>query len=261
MKYLGGKQRLGKRIAPIIEELWNIHPFQGYFEPFCGSLGVLKNVAPFISLNEQKQIIANDYHPDLIQMWREVQSGEFKYPEKVTERDYELAKGLASPNAMKAFIGFGMSFGGKYFGGYAQKYLNNKKEDFLKEMTHSLMRTAPLISDVDFRCSDYRDFNPHGMLIYADPPYKSGEFPIKYRRDTKYYDEFDHDEFWKIMRLWSKDNLVVISEMNAPSDFIEIWEYLSHRSACQSSKTRYKSRSTMKYKKEKLFIHNSLLEI
>ena len=49
MKYLGGKQRLGKHIAVFLKEIWNqcslnnIY-FQKYLEPFCGSLGVLKEI-------------------------------------------------------------------------------------------------------------------------------------------------------------------------------------------------------------------------
>ena len=46
MKYLGGKQRLGKYIAPVLLDIWDYDDsLDGYMEPFCGSLGVLKNVA------------------------------------------------------------------------------------------------------------------------------------------------------------------------------------------------------------------------
>ena len=66
MKYLGGKQRLGKHISPFLHEVWkNNNNLDGYMEPFCGSLGVLKNMTNI----ETKKIIANDYHSDLIEMW------------------------------------------------------------------------------------------------------------------------------------------------------------------------------------------------
>lgn len=43
------------------------------------------------------------------------------------------------------------------------------------------------------------------------PPYSS---------TTKYFNgEFNSEEFWDIMRNWSKDNLVFISEYVAPTDF------------------------------------------
>jgi len=256
MKYLGGKQRLGKHIAPILLELWNLSDYDGYMEPFCGSLGVLKQVIPLFNA---KTIIANDYHPDLIKMWQELQSGVLQISNSVSYEQYESAKLLESPNGYKAFVGFGMSFGGKYFGGYAMKYLNNKNEDFCKEMINSLNKTRPIIKNVHFICKDYKKLEPLNMFIYCDPPYLSERFPIKYRRDIKYYDEFDNIEFWDIVRKWSKNNMVVVSEMTAPNDFVEIWSQERYRSACQSKKTRFKDIETETVKREKLFIHNSYL--
>jgi DNA adenine methylase len=253
MKYLGGKQRLGKHIAPILKELWEINTtnqFQSYIEPFCGSLGVLKNMVDIPT-----EIIANDYHPDLIQMWRDLQQNRLVYPAEITEEDYLYYKNVPSPNSLKAFVGFGMSFGGKFFSGFAQKYLNHKSEDFLKEMVHSLERIRPVITNVKFTCRDYTELTPRNALIYCDPPYRFEKFPIKYRRDTKHYDEFDNDTFWNIMREWSKTNLVVISEISAPDDFIEIWRHDSYRSPSQSKKTRFKGESKA-YKIEKLFVYN-----
>jgi hypothetical protein len=81
-------------------------------------------------------------------MWRQVQDESFIYPDSVSEEEYLAAKQLQSPNSLKAFIGFGMSFGGRFFGAYSQKYLGNKKEDFCKEMRHSLERIRPLIKNV-----------------------------------------------------------------------------------------------------------------
>ena len=94
---------------------------------FVVSLGVLKNMTDI----EAKNIQANDYHEDLIQMWKEVKAGTFEYPTSISEEEYLEAKKLPSPSAHKAFVGFGMSFGGRYFGAYSQKYLNGKKGGFL----------------------------------------------------------------------------------------------------------------------------------
>ena len=113
---------------------------------------------------DTKKIIANDYHEDLILMWKDVQADKFKYPTSISESEYLEAKELKSPNAYKAFVGFGMSFGGRYFGAYSQKYLNGKKEDFCKEMVNSLKRTAPKIKNVKFTSKDYKKLNPKNML-------------------------------------------------------------------------------------------------
>ena len=268
MKYLGGKQRLGKHLSPFLLSLWddinknkNNIKLNGYLEPFCGSLGVFKHMT-ILSERGAKTIVGNDYHPDLISMWKEVQSGTYNYPCSISEKQYNDAKKLKSPNGYKAFVGFGMSFGGRYFGAYSQKYLGNKKEDFCKEMLNSLKRTAPLIQNhkVKFTNKSYLSFRPSNKFIYCDPPYEQGKYPIKYRRDTKFYDSFDNEEFWEVMRKWSKTNFVVISELNAPDDFIQIWQQQSYRSAAQSKKTRFNNQNITSetHKTEKLFIHKSL---
>ena len=145
MKYLGGKQRLGKYISIVLHNLWNKYnnnyKFKGYLEPFCGSLGVFKHMTDLNS----NHIIANDYHEDLISLWNAVKYNKFTYPKSISESQYNKAKLYKSPSAYKAFVGFGMSFGGRYFGAYSQKYLGNKKEDFCKEMTNSLKKIGKVI--------------------------------------------------------------------------------------------------------------------
>ena len=61
------------------------------------------------------------------------------------------------------------------------------------------------------------------------------------------------------MREWSKNNIVIISETDAPSDFVSFWEREKTRSICQSQKTRYKNTSQPKKVSERLFIHQSNL--
>jgi DNA adenine methylase len=246
VKYLGGKQRIGKHIAEELKK--HINDNTTYLEPFVGGCGVLKNMT---TIDQIKEIKANDYHPDLIQMWKEVQKGKLKYPESISEEEYIQAKELKSPNALKAFIGFGMSFGGRYFGAYSQKYLGNKKEDFCKEMRHSLERIGPLIKKVKFTNKEYQTLKPEGYLIYCDPPYANTKYPIKYRRGIKEYDTFNTEEFWNIMREWSKNNTVIISELSAPSDFKEIWSSELIRSASHSKNTKKKNVVL-----EKLFMYN-----
>ena len=52
----------------------------------------------------------------------------------MTEERYMKIKDRPSPDALKAFVGFGLSFGGKYFSGYAQKYTNGKKKITYKQL-------------------------------------------------------------------------------------------------------------------------------
>ena len=90
-----------------------------------------------------------------------------------------------------------------------------------------------------FIAGDYRNYNvsPEKTLFYCDPPYQG----------TKQYSNaksFDYDEFWQTMREWSKKNIVLISEQNAPEDFECIWQ----QDVSRSIKAADKSKST-----EKLF--------
>jgi DNA adenine methylase len=255
MKYLGGKYMLGKDISTVLLDISKEHNLDGYMEPFCGALGVMKRMTPYF-----KKCYASDIHPDLILLWKDVKNNNFKPPKKCNEKDYNRIKKLPSPNALKAFIGFGCSFGGKYFSGYAQKYTGTKNENFLQAVTNSIYKLQPVIQNVEFKCISYTLLKPKKKLIYCDPPYKSQQFPVKYRNNIKKYDIFDNNEFWNIMRLWSKDNLVIISELEAPDDFIIIFEKKKYRSISQSNKTRYKSKTTEKYSNEKLFIHNSYFD-
>ena len=94
------------------------------------------------------------------------------------------------------------------------------------------------------------------MLIYCDPPYQTTKYPIKYRTETSKYDDFDNVQFWKVMREWSIDNYVFISETTAPDDFVKVWSKSTHRSASQSDKTRYKNPSET-FTEESLYVHKS----
>jgi len=110
--------------------------------------------------------------------------------------------------------------------------------------------------DIDFDCCSYDEWDPHNQLIYCDPPYQITKNPVKYRTGTKKYDVFDNQHFWDVMRLWSKDNYVFISETTAPSDFVRIWSKSTHRSVSQSDKTRYKNPSNT-FIEEGLYVHES----
>lgn len=253
MKYMGGKFFLCKEISSVMKSLVKPEDVDLYIEPFCGALNVLK------IMNEDYKCFASDYHPDLIQLWKEVKEDNFIPPESVNLEFYEECKNLKSPNALKAFIGFNMSFGGKFYAGYVDKYKRDKVENFLSEATNSLNKTKDKIKDVEFQCLTYDSLKPKNSLIYCDPPYGNTKFPIKYRTDTKHYDIFDNDKFWEVVREWSKNNYVFISEISAPEDFIAVWEKDVHRSASQSSKTRYKNESE-KNKIEKLYVHKSIYQ-
>ena len=105
----------------------------------------------------------------------------------------------------------------------------------------SLLKITEKIKDVDFFCKDYRNINPKNKIIYCDPPYLNNDY-----LQNKYF-KFDTEEFWKIMRRWSKNNIVIISEYTAPDDFECIWSNDIH--------TIHNKKSNIKT--EKLFMYTT----
>lgn len=73
------------------------------------------------------------------------------------------------------------------------------------------------LKNAQFICRDYKDvIIPKGSVVYADPSYNS---------TTGYGNsKFNTNEFWNYMRTISNDNLVFVSELEAPNDFECIWE-------------------------------------
>jgi DNA adenine methylase len=226
MKYVGGKHGIGKRIAHFLVNQCNAASVNGYLEPFCGSLGVFKHMTD----KEYKNYIASDKQADLIEMWKKLQKNTLHIPKNISEEEYNRLKNAKSPNAMKAVAGFGLSFGGKYFAGYSQKWAGKSGRNFLNEFKNSIEKIKPTIQkkNVVFYNKSYTDFTPHNMLIYCDPPYKS----------TQGYStgDFDHELFWDTMRKWSKDNCVFISEESAPSDFKVVFKISKRRTLDKTSR-------------------------
>jgi len=120
MRYLGGKNRLGKEIAQVLKKYGEKTKLKKYIEPFCGSLGVS------IHMVDDYNVYVSDIQKDIILLWKEIQNGTFKYPRNVTKRTWLKYKNDKNPSAMRAFIGFGCSFGGKWFSTFAEDYNSNK---------------------------------------------------------------------------------------------------------------------------------------
>ena len=217
--YQGGKKRLGKRIANVIleiEKTMSDSEALPYFEPFVGMGGVLRH---FSGPND-RPVYACDINPDLIAMWKAVQEG-WTPPLECSKDKYDELRKCPSiqGDAERGYLGIVASWSGIFFSSYR---LNCTDKDFLGEGYRGIMDIKPHIMSVNFLDSrPYYDFEPKGMLIYCDPPYQGNKF------NTKFFSDFDHDKFWELMRQWSKDNIVVISEHTAPDDFKKIWTFKS----------------------------------
>ena len=208
MRYNGGKSVVGKRFAEVIN-LWGKDK-RTYIEPFVGSAWVTIHI-------DHPHRYCYDVNPYLIAMWRKLQKG-WVPPEKVTKGDYDSAR-FGGPDHLRAFIGFGCSWGGKWFGGYN---IENDGEA-PGQASRSLLRKIQHLQDVGFDCRDYRDLSPEQSIIYCDPPYADS---TEAWGDSE---PFDHKLFWRMMRLWAKlgggSNIVIISSYEAPADFIQIADF------------------------------------
>lgn len=210
MRIAGGKSKLGNKIACVIMHMEAEKKWQGeYFEPFCGSLNVGIHFA-----NVNRQVLAADLNVDLILLLKAIKRG-WKPPNTCcSKEEYHRLRKSTKHSALRGMMGFSCAYSAIFFAGYVPKA---GKQNFYLRARTNLLKMAPALVNVDFRNASYASFHPKGMTIYADPPYIDNKF------NSKHFHDFDHDKFWQTMREWSKDNLVIISEYTAPSDFKTIW--------------------------------------
>ena len=211
MHYLGGKHKIGPQIAGYINSL----PDLPYLEPFVGAGWVLQYI-------RKTDMLASDYHPDLILMWQALQQGWIP-PNDIVEDEYNALK-YAAPSALRSVAGFGCSYGGKWFGGYARGTNRNYALEAKCSLIDKICRMSP---NVIFRWCDYADHAPNDCIIYCDPPYEG---------TTKFHQSFSHKRFWNIMRKWSQNNIVLISEYQAPDDFKMVADWYIKSDICSKER-------------------------
>lgn len=225
MQYFGGKARIAKEIVSVLNKYREKD--QLFIEPFCGGI----NITCLMGDN----VIANDRNIELIELYKSIQNGWIP-PENVSEEDYENAK-ITTDKKLKAFIGIGCSYSGKWFGGYAR---GQKGRNYAKNAKNSLLKKFKTLGKVDFISKNYDKIDCKDALIYCDPPYNE---------TTKYkFGKFDSNKFWQWCRDMSKKgNTVIVSEYNAPNDFKCIWS--------KETKTDIRTKQNGKETRiEKLFI-------
>lgn len=159
--------------------------------------------------------ILNDRHQYLIALLQGVQRG-YELPESITPEQYRhIREHKDDDPTLAGFVGFGCSFGGKWFGGYARSATGT---NYAAQSKRSLLKDMAALQDATFVCADYRRVCiPPRAVIYADPPYNN---------TTGYHgDRFDSAEFWIAMRLLADTgHTVFVSEQEAPPDIQCVWE-------------------------------------
>jgi DNA adenine methylase len=243
---MGSKSRIAKDIVPIIQKCIDDNNIDTYIEPFCGGLNIIDKI-------NCKNKIAMDKHKYLIALFKNLDKIN-QLPEFITKEHYSEVRDCFNKNLNTyedwyiGAIGFLASYNGRFFdGGYAG-LVNTKAgttRNYYDEAKRNLIEQIPSLKGIDFIWDEYNGiqngtFN-YPVLIYCDPPYK----------DTKQYGvskNFNHDEFWDWVRETSKNNIVIVSECQAPDDFKCIWQQEVLRSIDNNKRVS----ST-----EKLFIYNN----
>ena len=258
MKYLGSKSRIVNDILPYIQGIIDKKELEIYVEPFCGGANVIDKVF----CNHRIAVDNNKY---LVALLDGVANKGYTPLETVDKDLYDLARQSYYDKDGKytdtelGNIGFLASYNGRFFdGGFAKAgweitKTGKRYRDYYQESKRNLLQQAKNLEGIKFYWSDYSYFLSNfinGMpyakvLFYCDPPYEGTK---KYATSI----DFDHAKFWDWMRKLSKDAYVIISEENAPEDFICIWD----KAVSRSIKARDKSKAS-----EKLFVYgNGLLK-
>lgn len=239
IKYVGSKNRISKELAPIIQS-YITEETKGYLEPFVGGANMIDKI-------ECKMKIGTDIHDYLIAVLNKLANGWIP-PEEITEEQYkDIQKNKENyPDYLVGYVGFQLSYGGKWFGGYRRDKIG--KRNYSTEAYNNTIKQIPKLKHIKFRCMDFRDLpleRIKGYVIYCDIPY---------RGTTKYSTmSFPYDEFYEWARKASANNTVLISEYSMPDDFICVWQK-STKTLLDSAKEKSDNKNI---RIEKLFIHKN----
>lgn len=222
MMYLGGKHRLAKKItAAIRAEVGGLR----CWEPFCGGLSMT------VELAKGSDGIASDAHPALMHMYVALRAG-WDPPDHVSEEEYRAARNLPDADPLKAFCGFGCSFGGKWFGGYARDPRPGALA-YAAASRRRLLAQIPATRHWTFARASFFDQRPCALdaFIYADPPYAN----------TAGYTgvgAFDSAAFWARCQEWrAQGTRVFVSEFRCPIEHRVVLDILRPRAVAGSTGT------------------------
>ena len=239
---MGSKSRIAKYIVPIIQKYIDDNNIINYLEPFVGGANIIDKV-------KCQNRYGSDINKYLIGLLKYVAAG-LPLPDEVPREVYNNVRTNKDNGKYEDWyigaVGFLASYNGRFFdGGYAQSGYEKTKtgkryRNYYQEAKRNILTQVPNLKGIEFLYKNYTEIFPVNAVIYCDPPYQG----VKQYANSL---NFDYDKFWNIMRDWSQQNIVLISEENAPDDFKCIWQ----QEVSRSIKATDKSKSV-----EKLFTYN-----
>lgn len=216
---MGSKARIAKDILKVMQP--DIDKTGCFVDMFCGGGNLLQFV-------NAKHIIANDINKYTIMYLSKLYVDYDWLPKNNTEftkEDYIYAKNnqYTYPPYLLGHIGYNLSFGGKWFGGFRSD--NIGKRDYIAEAYRGAIKQHKNLvgKNIAFYNLSY-DKAPFedSCVIYCDIPYKG---------TTKYKTDFNHDKFYEWCLKVKKENdklgnnvIIYVSEYNMPEDFKCVWQ-------------------------------------
>lgn len=206
MQYLGGKSRIAKELCLFLNN--QLQEKQPFVDLFCGSCNIISKIEP------NRTRIANDISKPVIALYEYACEGG-QLPDDITYEQYKDVLNHKNtdkyPDWYKGFVGFGCSFAGKYFGGYARQ----ENVNYARLTKRSILRKIETMKNVTFYNVSYDCVDiPNNSLVYCDIPYFN---------TTRYSSgKFDHNMFYDFARQLKENGCsVFISEYqeNTPNDF------------------------------------------
>lgn len=225
MHYFGGKYKISKDLANVLNPITKGKPF---VDLFCGACNVVEKITTASSRT------ANDNNPYLIALLKAIQDG-YEPPVVVSEEEYQYTMSHLDENpALSGFVGIACSFSGGWKNGYARsdKYHTN----YAKDGHNSLLRQKPKLEGVTFISYSYDRLPiPDGAVVYCDPPYRN-------KRKHYYVNKFNYDAFTEWVEANKGKYDIYISEYKEnisawPSNYEVVWEKESRQVMVNSTKT------------------------
>ena len=210
MKYMGSKRRIAKNILPVMLSEFEKNNCTTWVEPFVGGANMLDKVPKHIPR------IGADIHEELVEFFKYLQTENPEIPFVGEDLYKHIQKNKTDyPKWLVGYVGFSLSFGGKWFGGYRRDKAGVR--NYENESQQNVQAQQNVLADVKWVCSSYDSLDiPANSLIYCDPPY---------RDTTGYKNKFSHDAFYVWCRNKKKEgHTVFVSEYWMPDDFTCVWE-------------------------------------
>ena len=224
MRYFGGKFKISKDLANVLNPITKGKPF---VDLFCGACNVVEKITTASSRT------ANDNNPYLIALLKAIQDG-YEPPIVVSEEEYKYIMSHLDENpALSGFVGIGCSFSGGWRVGYAH---NNRGDNYAANARNTLLRQKPKLVGATFTSCDYDKAPiPIGAVVYCAPPYRN-------KRKHYFVNKFDYDAFTKWVETNKNKYDIYISEYKEnfaqwPSNYEIVWE----KESCQEMSKRKKT--------------------